>query len=109
MSDFRAIPSVVGAVKEAYRGASKCHRQQLRAWMRRVLAGEDGNDEAPADLPPLTLTCGYAWDEKNLSHRVAITPSREPTDAEREAIERASKDLQKQLLGWPTTWTEVPR
>lgn len=37
-------PSAVGAVKEIYRRASKIQRQQLRAWMRRVLVDADGND-----------------------------------------------------------------
>lgn len=42
--DWRAVSSAVGAVKAAYRGASKGQRAQMRAWMRRVLTGEDGNE-----------------------------------------------------------------
>lgn len=37
-------PSSVTLVKEVYRKSSKRQRQTLRAWMRRVLADEDGGD-----------------------------------------------------------------
>lgn len=40
--------SAVGQVKEIYRRATLKQRDQLRAWMRRVLSGEDGNDRTLA-------------------------------------------------------------
>jgi hypothetical protein len=39
--------SAVGHFKEVYRRASKGQRATMRAWMRRVLSGEDGNDKPP--------------------------------------------------------------
>jgi hypothetical protein len=41
---WRQTPSLVALIKHGYRRASRGQRAALRAWMRRVLAGDDGND-----------------------------------------------------------------
>jgi len=51
MTGWRLECSLVTAVKEAYRQGSKLQRQQLRAWMRRVLRDEDGNDSRRRPRP----------------------------------------------------------
>jgi len=51
MSDWRAVASVVGAVK------SPRQRVMLRAWMRTVLSGNDGNGEPE---PPASHA-GTTW------------------------------------------------
>lgn len=59
--------------------------------------------------PPFTISWSDEWDEDTFSRRIVFIPSREPTEEEQEAIQRTADELQKRLLRWPTTWTEVPR
>ena len=54
-TNWREVPSVVGAIKAAYRGASKRQRQMIRSWMRLVLADADGNDDRKTKSPRRSL------------------------------------------------------
>lgn len=42
---FRRCPSVVDAVKTAYREGSEVQRKLIRSWMKRVISNVDGSDE----------------------------------------------------------------